>query len=33
MIDRPCPLGFVVMTAFASGLVWAVALLGQIAAR
>jgi hypothetical protein len=30
MTDRFCPLGFLMATAFASGLIWAVALLAQV---
>jgi hypothetical protein len=33
MTDRVCPLGFLMATAFASGLVWVVALMGQLAGR
>jgi hypothetical protein len=28
--DRPCPIGFVVLPAFVSALVWLYALLGQM---
>jgi hypothetical protein len=33
MTDRVCPLGFLMATAFASGLLWIVALMGQLAPR
>jgi hypothetical protein len=29
--DRPCPIGFIVMPAFVSALVWLYALLGSMA--
>jgi hypothetical protein len=33
MTDRACPMAFVVATAFASGLVWVVALMAQLPLR
>jgi hypothetical protein len=33
MIDRACPMAFVVATAFASGLVWIFALVAQLPLR
>lgn len=31
--DRPCPLGFLVVATFASGLVWLCAVLGHLPLR
>jgi hypothetical protein len=33
MTDRACPMGFIVFTAFASGLLWVYALLAHLPVR